>query len=268
MGGGGLQPWLSERGNSPKREKFAHPAQAGAPGLAQGTARSTRLWNMLLPMCSIVWHVHIPKTGGTSVQNLLKANTTDFVDLGHCAGCVKGAGTQYVQHGSRHDWSKPNLLALARRSGRKRVIVSAETGVDDLAAARYPWFASTCFFAVLREPSAWVLSAENHMRTKYGNRDGVNGTAGYFDRPDIQARMVGFNATARSVGGVVMCVCTIQEVDAIVAAFSSAGDGIHHDGARNYIPVRTPLLEEVLRTRYALDTALWEVVSRRRMLCW
>ena len=76
-------------------------------------------------------------SGGTSIANFLKTvNQSEIVyhDIGRHV---------YTKHGSRHNWRSDDLLKLARREKRK-IIVSAETGLDDLTQAKYPWFNETC----------------------------------------------------------------------------------------------------------------------------
>ena len=135
-----------------------------ASALALGTAarptpHAARLWHALLPSCDIVYHIHIPKTGGSSIAHVLM-NATGFAKV----GARYQAWPWYDSHGrhaSDHWWASTDYLQLARQT-RSKVIVTSETGIDDLVAGGYPSFENTCFFSVIREPREWLVSAENH----------------------------------------------------------------------------------------------------------
>ena len=92
---------------------------------------------------------------------------------------------------------------------------------------------------------------------------GNPGTWGYFDRPNIQSNMVGFNAKKQ---GVVMCVGTIDSVNALLAAFSDVA--LPHHNANPHPTPRTPELETLVREKYALDARLWDLLSSEKVLCW
>ena len=110
-------------------------------------------WLSLLPTCPIVWHIHIPKTAGTSVIRAMEKSSS-FVPIYE---------NTYSKHGRLHDWTRNDLLQMAK-DGNKTVLVTAETGIDDLAKLKNPWFDHTCFFSFMRDPHEWVLSAESYMR--------------------------------------------------------------------------------------------------------
>ena len=73
-----------------------------------------------------MWFIHIPKTAGTSIIDVLSRTTSDKV-LFHKIQ----PRNVYVFHGHRHNWTNPDLLALARRTGRT-IVVTAETPLADL----------------------------------------------------------------------------------------------------------------------------------------
>lgn len=236
-------------------------------------ARAAELWVASLRSCSIVWHVHVPKTAGTSIYTALRERSPRFVEF---------TGRQtYSAHGRRHNWRRPDLLREGERRGGKgsswmrgyqspynskerQVVVSAETAMGDLVRRKYPWFDHTCFFAVVREPHEWVLSAENHMRSKEGNMRGINGTKGFFDHANLQRFVVGSNRDKR---GVTTCITTVDHVQTLLAplmedtALPMANTNPH---PRN----RTKELEEVVRQKYAEDLELWNLVSDNQFVCW
>ena len=91
-------------------------------------AHAARLWSTLLHACSIVWHVHVPKTAGSSIAHVLM-NATGFVPVG-ARGRAFWSWSPYVEHGRKHSWIEADLLAEAKRRPRSdatKVIVTSET---------------------------------------------------------------------------------------------------------------------------------------------
>lgn len=219
--------------------------------------RAAKLWASFLPSCPIIWHVHIPKTGGMSVKAALERLTDQYVDLGlH----------HYVYHGLGHRWGEgegKDLLQRARQTG-KHVVVSAETGITDLVTQGYPWFEHTCFLSVVREPHEWVLSADNHMRVRSNYTEGIAGTWGYFDLPNVQRFMVGHHTEKR---GVATCITTIAHAGSFLAPLTR-NTSIPHINSIPHPVRRTAELEEVVRRKYGFDVELWEIVEREQFVCW
>lgn len=217
-----------------------------------------RLWSALVPMCRIIWHIHIPKTAGSSVGHVLM-NASGYVQFGHKGGLSSAPWAFYFSHGNKRDWIGADLLNRTMRSPTEKVLVTQETGIDDLEKNQYSLFDKTCFFSTLREPHEWVLSAANHMKKE------INSTYGYFDQSNIQSRMVGFNVPLRRLP-LVTCVTTVDMVDSILAAFSDAR--LPHDNARSHPIVSTPELVALVQHKYAQDVKLWELVRRKGVVCW
>mgnify|MGYP006163968877 CR=1 FL=1 len=135
----------------------------------------------------------------------------------------------------------------------------------------------------VREPHEWALSAENQMRHGLTHKGGFNHTSAYFDRANIQANMVGMaldhsrrvgTSSPRSVAPTpaTMCVVTIEQVPAMFAAFSpataAAPQSLPTANVRPHSTARPAELEDVVRRRYWRDMALWDLVSRRKIVCW
>lgn len=231
---------------------------------------SSRLWRTLQASCAIVWHVHVPKTAGTSILEALRRSPA-YVNVGK---------QSYVHHGKSRFWlSGPDLLRRARQRLRPPwTVVSAEVGVDDLVSLQYPYFNQTCFFTVLRDPRAWVSSAENHMRLSGAYTGGLRGTYGYFDRPNIQSNMAGYRYDAAMQTSdprpSASCVATLEgaRVSILPHLFGhSSPRPLHlsHANARAHdTNVSAAELTSVVAQKYAVDERLWKLVDAQQVVCW
>ena len=108
----------------------AAPRAAPAPR-SRRRVTGSRVWEGGLAQCAIVWFIHIPKTAGSTVREVLRKTNSDHV-LFHDLNPSKADRHIYKTHGTRHNWTKPDLLEMARSTG-KTIIVDAET-----RAARVP----------------------------------------------------------------------------------------------------------------------------------
>ena len=243
-------------------------ALAATEAAEQPSRRGYHVWENNLAHCSIVWFIHIPKTAGTTITEMLRYANSDEVLFYDLTNASKPLKLHYVQHGANHDWRHPDLLALARRN-RRKIIVTAETPLPDLTRRGYPWLEETCFFSVARNPYEWVLSAENHMRVGSGYSGGIGGNAGYFDRANIQSYMTGYGAAAQSTSSV--CVGTIDhfldiEYDLIPRVAGNLTLPLLN--VRPHEVNITSELQEVVLKKYPLDLELWAVVKRQGLVCW
>lgn len=206
-------------------------------------------------MHSVVAHTYpLPKTGGTALKNVLERSYA-FVDIGE---------NVYIDHGQLHTWQKLNST---NQKPNEKILVTAETGINDLFRRGYPYFDSTCFFSIARESHSWVLSANNHMKTHSNYSGGINGTWGFFDTPNIQSTMVGFGSSKR---GVRVCMTDIEEVNTILTSIvgkrlPSANIGSYYD---SFTTKDHDELQQVVKEKYFEDLKLWEEVKRSKVLCW
>ena len=255
----------------------------------------SRLWASLQDSCSVIWHVHIPKTGGTSAVEALRKSPAYILD--HYPSGSFGKRGDYIRHGGSSFWSlaagnalqPPDLLRRSREHHAPPwTLLSVEVGVGDLTRIGYPYFNSTCFLAVMRDPREWVLSAENHMRQTSLYRGGLRGRWGYFDQLNIQSEMVGY-APRRSHNWsnprssrlpaddqpLLTCVATLEAFETSILPHLFRGQSpapqMPHANARPHTTAELNIsteLSAVLEQRYALDSELWAVVRRQQMLCW
>ena len=229
-------------------------------------------WTTRFDSCDIVFHVHIPKTGGTAVVIWLQRGGVKLVGKGVGWESTRGL---YAFHGDLLSWDL-DLLKLARetRATGQQLVVTAETGLHDLRRHGYPWFNHTCFFATVREPHEWLLSAENHMRhapflmATDREHGGINGTWGYFDRPNLQSSMLGFRSI-EPFGAVVVCASTIPGGVSFVNTLTKANLGELPQA--NVLPHDTnhsAELTSVVQEKYPQDLELWRLIQREGAACW
>jgi hypothetical protein len=99
--------------------------------------------------------MHIPKTGGTSINTLL-----------HDYGLLRNTPENCIREGH-----VPDTIIEANRnsndadqSGQQHHVMSCETPVDYLREDGLDEvFRPDCYIAVTRDPLLWVVSSINHM---------------------------------------------------------------------------------------------------------
>ena len=159
------------------------------------TIEQTWLSNM---SCKILFHIHIPKTAGTSILTELK-NATNYGQTHQWE-----RKNVYWRHGRLFDPIIPKLRHKLREltqqqtqennkdSHLKPILLSAEVGINDLIRIKYPFFDETCFFTVHREPHSWLLSAANHLMSGGKYKGGIYGKVAFLDTDNIQSAMSGY----------------------------------------------------------------------------
>merc|ERR1719221_103530 len=111
--------------------------------ILQQEAKKTIAWQDMLPHCSIIYHVHVPKTGGTSVlgaltemDNYILANERANIYVARGSGVRKTLVPEL----------KKSLGLLGATKRRTNVVTSNEVGIEDLIKHGYPFWNETCFF--------------------------------------------------------------------------------------------------------------------------
>ena len=97
-------------------------------------SKAQSMWSAMLPYCSVVIHIKIPKTGSTSVMSVLKSS--DHFEW-------TGRNIMYQLHGKESEFDQ---FIRGDKKKRSPLIMSVEWGIDDLRSAGYKYFNETCFF--------------------------------------------------------------------------------------------------------------------------
>ena len=220
--------------------------------------------------CPIVYHIHIPKTGGTSVtRSLMKLN--NFIKA------KPRESAAYITHGKQTQKFWGELGKRARSNSTLNwSIFSAEVGINDLARLNYQYFNEMCFFTVVREPRDWILSAENHMKILLSRLDFASSRFGYFDIGNIQSSMLGMGYnTSINPRPLAVCAFAISEIPHLLSSFyknESEFQGLTrtnaHSHATNLSASRSLQLDHLIESRYSDDVELWKQIAKERKLCW
>lgn len=103
-----------------------------------------------LERCTLWVHLHVPKSGGTAVKDVLRG----FHSF------VNSPLSGYRYHGK-------GAPRMPRRSAARTVFTSTEAGLCDDLQTRWSEYKHACFFAVVREPREWAVSALGHLHGEY-----------------------------------------------------------------------------------------------------
>ena len=92
--------------------------------------------------------------------------------------------------------------------------------------------------------------------------------------------MLGAAGPLRGARPALLCVVSLEAVPSLLAALATiavpgSGDrevasaevALPVANARPHVTTRTPLLEDVVRHRYAIDAQLWKLVHREQRVC-
>ena len=155
------------------------------------------LWN-----CPILYHIHIPKTGGTSISSVLRnaelldsppggTRKTPIESKNAYVGKGKHLNSSLFPYLEKQLLSREEQTKLSPQKRTQPIVVSLEQGINELQQHGYPYFHQTCFFTTVREPSKWLHSAANHLTL--GNATmwpgEIYGTKAYLDLDNVQSAM-------------------------------------------------------------------------------
>lgn len=258
------------------------------------TARSKFLMEVFLPgrVCQIIFFVHIPKTGGTSINRAL----IELLNIDRLSGKKIDRSNVFVSRGSKltrtlYPFLKRKLAytAMTNATSQNMIpVVSIETGIQDLKKHLYPYWNETCFFSAVREPHEWLLSATNHMLhdpslQKIMRIDGVGSKLGFLQLDDIQSKMVGYPGVAQNqskvvTGGAIetgkpyVCVYTINLMMQILCSLNVSNTCTKQLGHWNRKPHSfnfTRKLKKIVQKRFRNDAYMWkEIKLHGGRMCW
>ena len=145
-------------------ESLQHLERALDEGVATGDAafgaRNASLTQRLFDGCDIMWHIHTPKTGGTSIKASL-ARGRSFRELQH-----NGKRPTHFNFLTRGLYLEGFYSDIAEHLTQKRTAnvgrvrwYSEEIDLESIVAHRFPFCNRTCFFATVRKPDEWLQSA-------------------------------------------------------------------------------------------------------------
>ncbi len=145
---------------------------------------------MVNSTCDILWHLHVPKTGGTSIAEQLGA-------LPGAAHLIILSSQPQIKSSHMEALAHVHRKNLGSRRGAQRLVttVSTETNASSVLRA-LPAFEShsatgheppgavlsppiTCMFTVLRRPADWLRSALQHVAMEYAVARPPNASAAY-----------------------------------------------------------------------------------------
>jgi hypothetical protein len=259
---------------------FAIEKQLGkTPPTTDSTTTSVQ---NILQESETFYYVHIPKTGGTSINKKLEA------DLGSTIFYVVGKEERghYVHHKNEKTFQIYQSMVSTNQTtnSSRRIFLSAEHGIDYLMwhhNDEKQGFGNTFFFSAIRNPYDWVLSAANHMQIPLGSDQG------YFDIPNIQTRMTGYNKYLQvqqkqqqqsGFPDFHMCLCTLDSIDQVIEPIYNKILGCDNNktysldvkvNTKPHNTTRTTELERIVQARYSEDLTLYnDVVNHNGILCW
>ena len=134
----------------------------------------------LLEGCSLIWHLHTPKTGGTSLAKFLEEAKLRSLVPGR-----DGHGHQHFNFMMHGIWLENRMQFIRAAANRARALgrpafFSEEIPLPDILAKNFSMASETCFLTVVRDPREWYESAARHMErdTWHRHRVGVNRATG------------------------------------------------------------------------------------------
>ena len=242
-----------------------------------------------------MWHIHTPRTGGTSVHYLLSQRQwRRRISTGG-----RLTGFNYMTRGAYlngHWYQIEKTLEEVASNGGKPLWYSEEIALPDIVHAGYPFLNETCFFAVVRQPEEWFRSCEAFMkmqsignifhynlnRATNGEWAGVPAMAlskqGYFGPSSREGDVQTHSAAEGTAGFRRLFVAALPAVADFLAAFTTVARGeeppkvVPHANqapsqlkAANRSDGDVSVVREYIARKFALDWEAWRKLSGSRL---
>ena len=194
-----------------------------------------------LSECAVLWHLHAPKTAGSTLMQAMGSLTGTWLAK---PGDAKGEWTWYIHHGAGFPVDDcAARIDRAVSTPEHRLLVSSETPLYDLLRmpALRRRMEHICFVSVVREPGAWLKSALIHLcaagagTAASGYRAGIaclhrvwGRREGYLDQHDLQYWQVHEDFLSRPRPYKLLALTTIESAASLLAPLADSARKAAH----------------------------------------
>lgn len=244
--------------------------------------------------CKLMWHIHTPRTGGTSVHYLLSQRQWRR----RISTSGRFTRFNYMSRGAflnGHWFQIVNTLDEVAQDGGKPLWYSEEIALPDIVHQGYPFLNETCFLAVVRHPEEWFRSCEAFMKMQSlgnifrynlkletkGEWAGVPVMAlskqGYFGPASRDGNVQTHSAAEGTAGFRRLFVAALPAVSDFLATFTTVARGeeppkvVPHANQApsqlrlNHSDSNAMVVREFIAQKFALDWRAWRTLSESRL---